>query len=357
MIGYNRVMVHIEGIQREAAALGFDAVGATDAGPVDPRQAACFRSWLAAGRGATMDWLGRHIDKRLNPAALLDGARSVIVAAMNYKPRPHDDGSDRDKPPAGRVAQYACYDDYHVFMKDRLRALAQWLSTVAGGHRFRVCVDSAPLTERALAERAGVGFIGRNHMLISHRLGPQIFLGEIITTVDVAGAAAQTPRRSGHPCGDCRRCIDACPTGALSGDGEFDARRCISYLTIEHKGPMEPALADLIGDHLFGCDECVLACPYRDLAPARVNNGLAYHSQRAYLSLDGILRMSEDMFERQFAGSVLIRCGLQGLQRNARICLANVHRAPRCQERRAASAVARSHKPRPTDPLNTSDGH
>ena len=349
-------MVHIEDIQREAAVLGFDAIGATDAGPVDPRHVAYFRSWLAAGRGATMAWLGRDIDKRLNPAALLDGARSVIVAALNYKPRPHDDGPDRGKPPAGRVAQYACYDDYHVFMKDRLRALAEWLSTVADGHRFKICVDSAPLTERALAERAGVGFIGRNHMLISPSLGPQVFLGEIITTVDVAGAAAQTPRRDEHPCGDCRRCIEACPTGALSGDGEFDARRCISYLTIEHKGPMEPALADLIGDRLFGCDECILACPYRDRAPAAANGHLVYHRQRACLGLGDVLGMSLERFEGQFAGSVLVRCGLPGLQRNAQICLANLRRARRAREQPITPRVARSDKPRPTDPAGTPEG-
>ncbi len=318
-------MIVADDIRQAALRLGFDAVGVTDAAPVDVEQVEYLGKWLADGCAGAMAYLERNLEKRVDPRKLLEGARSVIVVELNYKPGEKE--NNHKETATGRVAEYARYEDYHDFIKKRLRELAQWMVESAGTeHRFKICVDSVPLAERALAERAGLGFVGRNHMLIHPVLGPQIFLGEIVTTVEIAGTVSQSPRRDKHPCGDCRKCIDACPTGALSEDGRFDARRCISYLTIEHKGEIEPELAKRMVDRLFGCDNCVLACPYRERAPVRRNRDLQYHAERERLVLQDVLEMDEDRFRERFAGSVLFRCGLKGLQRNARICLENLER-------------------------------
>ena len=153
-------------------------------------------------------------------------------------------------------------------------------SFVDAEFKFKICVDSAPLAERALAVRAGLGFIGRNHMLINPELGCQIFLGEIVTTLGL-----RTDEPTAGDCADCSQCIDACPTGALRSDGQFDASRCINYLTIEHKGPIAPEMAEKIGDRVFGCNECVLVCPYQKDAPACTNKKFKFHGDRAKLEL------------------------------------------------------------------------
>ena len=307
-------------IKDKSLQLGFDAAGITDASPIDPAQAGHIHAWLDSGFAGQMQYMGRHIEKRTHPGELLAGAQSVVVVALNYRP---PDGSAQDDAPAGpcgRVAQYACYEDYHDFMKPLLHELAAFLrERTDGTARFKVCVDSVPLAERALAVRAGLGFIGKNHMLIHPTLGPQILLGELITTVKLA---ADEP--SVGTCVTCDRCLRACPTGALRADGQFDASRCISYLTIEHKDTISPELAAKIGDRLFGCDECVLACPYRHAAPPCANARFEFHPDRARLDLQRVLEMTPESFEAEFANSPLARLGLEGLQRNARICRENL---------------------------------
>jgi epoxyqueuosine reductase len=267
-----------------------------------------------------MSYMQRNFEKRVDPTALLDGAASVVVVALNYKPaEPFVAVAESQAPPTGAVAQYAQYDDYHTFVRPLLYELGGFIRSVTGDDaRFKVCVDSVPLAERALAVRAGLGFIGRNHMLIHPTLGPQVFLGELITTVRLDPDAPAT-----GSCADCRRCIEACPTGALREDGTLDAGRCISYLTIEHKGEIPSDLAAKIGNRIFGCDECVRACPHTQAAPPRANRELAHHFERARLNLQEILRMTESAFEATFANSPLQRPGLNNLQRNARICLRN----------------------------------
>ncbi|MFA5423678.1 MAG: tRNA epoxyqueuosine(34) reductase QueG [Phycisphaerae bacterium] len=318
---YNRIMELANNIKAEALRLGFDLVGITSAEPIDANQRQRYNQWLKSGFAGRMDYMGRNMEKRLNPALLLDGAKSVIVVGLNYKPASDENISEINEP-VGRIARYARYEDYHEFMKNLLYNLAEKISNETGGvYRFKVCVDSVPLAERALALRAGLGFIGRNHMLINPKLGAEIFLGELITDLELE---VDKPAENG--CTDCDRCIRACPTGALRADGQFDSRRCISYLTIEHKGAIEGDLAGKIGNRLFGCDECALACPYQLNGPACKNKRLKYYPQRANVSLEKILNMSEEKFAAQFAGSSLLRTGLDNLKRNARICLANVNK-------------------------------
>ena len=306
-------------IKDKASSLGFDAVGITDAAPVDAADTERFEAWLAAGFARRMEYMHRNVGKRFDPAQLLPGAQSVVVVALNYKQAQPD---EKPAGPYGRVAQYACYDDYHEFMRPLLHQLAAFIREQAGlATRFKVCVDSVPLAERALAVRAGLGFVGRNHMLIHPTLGPQVFLGEIVTTAEIEpidDVAAETP------CVGCDRCVRACPAGALRDDGRFDAGRCISYLTIEHKGEIAPDLAARVGDRLFGCDECVMACPHRQEAPLCANTRLRFHPERQYLNLADLLEMTPERFEAEFAGSPIHRLGLEGLKRNARTCIENL---------------------------------
>ena len=304
-----------EKIKAKALELGFDAVGITTAKPLEGEKR-YFEKWLAAGNAGQMGYLGRNVEKRFAPVKLMPGARSVIVCGLSYKvpelARPAGDGHYL------RISDYALFTDYHVFIKRMLSELAEYVQQVTGSGKFKVCVDSVPLAERALAARAGVGFIGRNHQLISPRLGGQIFLGEIITAADLKPDALVE-----QGCGDCRRCLDACPTGALSEAG-FDARKCVSYLTIECREPIPRDLEPGIGNRLFGCDECVLSCPYNQRAPLRSNGHLAFYPQRAWVKAEYVLEMGEDEFARHFGGSCLERMGLGKLKETARICLANL---------------------------------
>lgn len=316
-------------IKDKALELGFDAVGITDAVPIDPAQADCLHAWLDLGFEGQMQYMARNVEKRVDPGALVPGAEAVVVVALNYKPsvgtgpcaRP---GQPQGVAPAGgpfaTVADFACYEDYHDFMRPLLHALADFIGhRTSPPHRFKACVDSVPLAERSLAMRAGLGFIGRNHVLIHPTLGPQILLGEIITT-----ARLRPDPPSSGACGGCDRCIRACPTGALRTDAQFDANRCISYLTIEHEGPVEPELAARMGDRVFGCDECVLACPCQGVAPLCSNRQFQFYPERKQLDLPRIEAMTPESFEAEFAGSPLHRPGLDRLKRNARICLNNL---------------------------------
>jgi len=320
-----------EDIKQKAIKLGFDLVGITGAGPVDTAQVEFLAGWLKSGYAGQMSYLHRNFEKRINPANLLEGAQSVICVGLNYKPplcapllrarrsRARQSYLDDATAPIGKIASYACYEDYHVFIKKQLRKLVDFIASVAGReHKFKICVDSAPLAERALAARAGLGFIGENYMLINPTLGPQIFLGEIITTLKLS-----TDKPIAGDCSDCNKCIAACPTGALNPDGRFDANKCISYLTIEYRGRILADLAEKIGDRLFGCDECVLACPYQQKAPVCKNTEFQFYSDRVELNLQQVLEMTEGQFQGEFTGSVILRPGLDQLKRNAKICLAN----------------------------------
>jgi epoxyqueuosine reductase len=308
-----------EVVKQKAIELGFDLAGITTAEPIEPAQVKYLSNWLKSGLAGRMDYMHRNFKKRINPANLLKNAQSVICLGLNYKPPTYPEQLDTDEP-AGIIANFALYQDYHDFMKDRLYKLADFLrNSVDTPCRFKCCVDSAPLAERALAARAGLGFIGKNHMLINPRLGPQILLAELITDIRLEpdGPINQT-------CSGCDKCISACPTGALASDGRFDANKCISYLTIEFAGEVPADLAPKVSSHLFGCDECILACPFNKDAPVRVNEEFEFHSDWKYLDLNRILQWDKQTFNIELAGSSLIRSGLERLKRNAQICLKNI---------------------------------
>ena len=309
-------------IKQKALELGFDLVGITDASPIDARQVELLAGWLNSGFAGRMDYMHRNFEKRADPSKLLKNAQSVICVGLNYNPPKTQLKPPDATEPAGRVANYAQYEDYHLFIKKQLRKLIDFIASVVGpALKFKICVDSVPLGERALAARAGLGFIGKNHMLINPKLGTQIFLAEIITNLKLQ---LDEPMKTN--CSNCDECISACPTGALRPGGQFDASKCISYLTIEHKDRLPADLAQKIGDRLFGCDECVLACPYQKDAPVCKNKQFKFYSDRDKLSLDKILNLSRESFEAKFFDSVIKRSGPDRLKRNAQICFANITR-------------------------------
>ena len=301
-------------IKQKALDLGFDAVGITTAAPVDIAHVEYFKSWLDAGCAAKMDYMHRNIEKRFHPSKLLTGAKSVICVALNYRLRKEE---QIENPPV-RIARFAQYEDYHPYIKDRLFRLAEFITPrsasagIGDTIKFKACVDSVPLAERALAQRAGLGFVGRNHMLINPELGSQFLLGELITTLELE---ADRPFEQ-IPCGDCGRCIRACPTEALGFDGSFDARKCISYQTIEEPDSNSPKRERRDDSYIFGCDECILACPHELNAAARKNSDFQHHPEWQNLTPGQIQKMTEDEFQKIFANSGFIRLGLTRLNRN-----------------------------------------
>jgi epoxyqueuosine reductase len=323
-----------EQIKLRAFELGFDLVGITDASAIDYEHVNFFSHWLRAGYAGQMNYMHKNFEKRINPCKLLKGAKSIVVVGLNFKPPERKQKKRHVNAPVGRVTVYARYQDYHSYINRQLHNLIDFINShICENHKFKVCVDSAPLAERALAARAGLGFIGKNHMLINPTLGPQIFLGEIVTTLELQPdnpiiaddkQASQVTNTVTCLCSNCSACIEACPTGALRPDGQFDATRCINYLTIEHKGKIPVELAVKISDRLFGCDKCILACPYQKNAPVCKNSHFKLYRDRAELDLHHILVLTQDDFDTEFADSPIQRAGLENLKRNARICLANV---------------------------------
>lgn len=301
-----------EKIKAKATEIGFDAVGITTAEPVDLLHQDYFCRWLSEGNAGGMDYLHRHIEKRFDPAELLPGARSVICTAVTYELK-------RPEPAAlYGIASFALHEDYHPVIKEKLFALREFIeSEQRGPIHFKVCVDSAPLAERAMAQRAGLGFIGRSRMLIHPELGSHLLLGELITTLELE--PDQPMDIDG--CRNCRRCIDACPAGALANDGGFDARRCISYMTIEHKGDIGPEFARRMKNYIFGCDECLRACPYNDHETRVSRSALTPHPEWLNLTGAQILDMTQPEFERIFANSGILRLGLERFKRNCRAAL------------------------------------
>jgi epoxyqueuosine reductase len=309
-------------IKSKALDLGFDVVGITDASPIAETDIDFLTQWLQSGYAGQMQYIHRNFEKRTNPSMLLEDAKSVICLGLNYKPDSQNFVETTRNYPTGRIARYAQYEDYHVYIKQQLRKLIELIeSVVEGNFRFKLCVDSVPLAERALAVRAGLGFIGKNHMLINPEFGPEVFLAEIVTDLEL-----DTDKPMQGDCSGCEKCIKACPTGALREDRQFDASRCISYLTIECKDELPNELAKLIGDRLFGCDECVLVCPLQRDAPVCSNEEFRFYEDRDRHDLDTVLAMTEEEFESEFGDSPLKRLGLEGLKRNAREALENSQR-------------------------------
>ncbi len=308
-----------ESIKNRAFELGFDLVGVTGANPLADEQASYLRRWLDGGFAADMGYMHRNFEKRTNPAELLDGAKSVICTGLSYALDPDERNLPDSNEHLGKIADFALYDDYHVFIRQRLKRLVDFMAESAGRTdlRFKVCVDSVPIAERSFAQRAGLGFIGKNHMLTNRQLGSQIFLGLIVTSLPLDPDESEKA-----VCQECDKCIRACPTGALTAEG-IDSRKCISYLTIEHKGEIPRELAAKIGDRLFGCDECSGACPFTQNAPPRKNNELRYRPELRHLELEDVMEWDDSELEIKLSGSTVFRTGLSSLKRNAQICLDN----------------------------------
>jgi epoxyqueuosine reductase len=306
-------------LEQVLASAGFDLVAVADAALSLPQEAE-YRRWIALGCHGTMDYLRRHAALKYRPQALLQDCRSVIVVGLGYYQTLPADAAPRTD---GRVAMYAWGRDYHKVLGRRLRTAAQELQRRFPSAGFRGFTDATPLAERRYAAAAGVGRTGRNTLIISRRYGSWVFLGEILSTV--AFPPDEPARRPASPCpSGCRRCIDACPTGALFAPHRIDASRCISYLTIEHEGPISSELAPLMESWVFGCDRCQDVCPL-NVAAAQTNvPDFQTHRAGPTVSIRELLelRKHEDTVHR-FAGSPLMRAGRRGLVRNALVAAAN----------------------------------
>ncbi len=317
---------HAEVVRRLGAEAGFARVGIARVEPLG--RAEYVRAWLARGRAGEMAYLERTREIRLDPEKLLAGARSVIVAADLYHQKLADPPADRggpspgDGPARGRVAQYAWGRDYHRVLRKKLHRFADALrEAIREPFDARVCVDTAPVLEREWAAAAGIGWIGKNTMVLHQDLGSFFFLGEIVTTLELPPSSPAADH-----CGTCTRCLDACPTAAFVAPYQMDATRCIAYLTIEHRGAVAETLQPLMGDWVFGCDVCQDVCPYNREAPVSQESSY-FLNQRNPLpprpALDGILKLTEADHREQLAGSAMKRATLPMLQRNAAIAMRN----------------------------------
>jgi len=297
-----------EAVRARALELGFDAVALGPAGP--PEHGAAFERWLDAGYAGTMRYLERGRAERLDPERLLPGCRSVVAVAQSHN---HPDADPSWRP----VARYARGRDYHDLMRPRLRELAGFIREAAGPPvRCRAAVDTSAVLERDLAARAGLGWIGKNTNLLSPALGSYVVLGVVLTT-----AALEPDARQPDRCGTCTACLDACPTGAFAGPYVLDARRCLSYLTIEHRGEVPAELCGSVADWVFGCDVCQEVCPWnRKAAPAREP---ALAPRGAFPPLEALLDVDRDAFRARFGASALTRAKRAGLLRNAALALGN----------------------------------
>lgn len=305
-----------EAIRAKALELGFMNVGFADATPA--RSPGFYTEWIGKGYHGTMSYLKRQASLKSNPESLLPGVRSVIAISLNYnQPNPHRTGQPL-------IARYALGRDYHKVVRAMLRQLAAFIAEQEPEAHFRVCVDSAPIHEREYAQRAGLGWFGKNTMLIDSKRGSWFVIGLLLTTLEI-----EPDEPSTGACGTCTKCIDACPTDAIvqeDGRWQLDARRCISYLTIEHKGGIAPELEDKIAPWTFGCDVCQEVCPFnqeRESQPERAprTNVADFLNKHEWPSLQELANISEYQWDVLTRGSPVRRTGLDGLRRIAHVGL------------------------------------
>ncbi len=300
-----------ESVKALAQELGFDRVAIGPAVP--PEHGPAFRQWVEAGHAGTMAYLERRTEERLDPGRLLPGALSIVCVALNYY---QGEADDRSWEP---VARYAWGRDYHDVITPRLERLGAYLRD-AGSARCRAYVDTGPVLEREVAARAGLGWIGKNTMLLHPALGSWFFIGVLLTTAELEHDAPLPDR-----CGSCRACLDVCPTQAFVAPYVLDARRCVSYLTIEHQGPIDAALHEGVGHWQFGCDLCQSVCPWNRKVP--VTREPAFLPAAPYPGVEAVLEMSDAEFRREFAGTALLRPRAAGMRRNVAIARDNARRA------------------------------
>ena len=297
-------------IRQKAVALGFDACFVT--GADRPDHAQVFEQWLADGRNGEMQWLARNAHKRVDPQQVLPGARSIVCLAASYH---------REVAATGPVARYARFDDYHGVLASRLTELTAYIDAASDDASTRSLwyVDTGPLLERDLAQRAGLGFVGKHTNLIGRSLGNWFFLSEIITTLALEPDAPEKNR-----CGSCTKCLTACPTNALPAPFTLDARRCISYLTIELKGSIPVELRPLIGNHVYGCDDCLAVCPWNRFAREASIMKSVVRTDLDQPDLLELLTLDDAGFKKRFAGSPILRTKRRGLLRNVCVVLGNI---------------------------------
>jgi epoxyqueuosine reductase len=306
-----------DAIRAKARELGFDGCRFTTAAA--PESAERLKQWLAQGQHGEMAYLQRNAHKRVDPQQVVAGAKSILTLATGYAMAEETQGNNSETTKVtGVIARYGRFADYHDVIGERLATLTAFVNSLDQEARSLWYIDTGPLLERDLAQRAGLGFIGKHTNLISRTLGNWIFLSEIITTLEIEPDASERNR-----CGTCARCITACPTQAIRGPFELDARRCISYLTIELKGSIPAELRPLIGNRIYGCDDCLAACPWNRFAKAgEVMKNHARPDLDAPALLE-LLALDEAGFKRKFAGTPILRTKRRGLSRNVCVALGN----------------------------------
>ena len=305
-------------IRDVAAELGFIACGFARADAA-PHAGEGLRDWLGEGRHGEMVWMEERAGQRASPQGLWPEAKSVIALAMSYAPGvdPLTLASERDR---GRISAYAQGGDYHKTVKKALKALGRWMHQRFGGE-LKVFVDTAPVMEKPLAAAAGIGWQGKHTNLLSREHGNWLFLGIIYTSLELE---PDEPSSEGMHCGSCSACIAACPTGAITGPHRLDARRCISYLTIEHHGPIPLEFREAIGNRIYGCDDCLAVCPWNRFAnAAAANRAFLPRAELAAPALGDLLALDDAAFRDMFAGSPIKRIGRNRFIRNCLIAAGN----------------------------------
>jgi epoxyqueuosine reductase len=304
-------------IRQWAEELGFQQIGITGIDLGTHRQ--YLQQWLDKHFHGEMRYMEQHGDKRSRPEQLLPGTIRVLSARMDYLPDAEDMQRVLDDKEKAYISRYALGRDYHKLMRKRLAKLADRIAEIAGPHKHRAFVDSAPVMERALAEKAGLGWIGKNTMLINSQAGSWFFLGEIYTDLPLPIDPAQ---ETAH-CGSCTACMEACPTGAIVGPNQVDARRCISYLTIELKGSIPVELRPLMGNRIYGCDDCQLVCPWNKFASGTKERDFQPRNDLDSADLIELFSWTEEEFLRRTEGSAIRRIGYERWLRNIAVALGN----------------------------------
>lgn len=296
-----------ETIISKALEFGFGSAGIATVSPSVSIEK--YKLWLQQNKHGTMSYLARNIELRADPRNLLPEAKSIVVVALQYPVNPYPDSG---------IAMYARFIDYHIVMRRKLKALIRDIESMLSRKiHARICVDSAPLLEREWAVRAGIGWIGKQGQIVSEHLGTCILLGAVLLDIELIPSVSSIPKNLNDRCGDCNKCVNSCPVGAIGTDRTIDARRCIAYLTVEHKGRIPETLRDKISGRVFGCDSCTAVCPWNNKAKTKL---IPEFSKPLIPSLEPlqILKMSEDEFREKFKDTVLIRLGLEQLKRNLR---------------------------------------
>jgi epoxyqueuosine reductase len=298
-----------------ARAEGFDAIGVASPAAVE-RAAPRLHQWIAEARHGDMDWMATHAERRADPRALWPEVKSVVAFGLNYGPD-QDPRALLERRTNGAISVYAQGSDYHELIKGKLKRIGQWLAHEAGGE-LKVFVDTAPLMEKPLAEAAGLGWQGKHTNLVSRDYGSWLFLGVLLTTLELPADQRETDY-----CGSCRACLDICPTNAFDGPYQLDARRCISYLTIEHKGPIPQEFRKAIGNRIYGCDDCLAVCPWNKFAREGREQKLAAREENRSPELAELAALDDAAFRARFSKSPVKRTGRDRFLRNVLIAIGN----------------------------------